>query len=84
MLLRPCLAGAILLLALPAAAGERLRMRVGAETPYSECFCRAKGRFFPVGESVCLRHAEGPRLATCGMEQNVTSWRFSEESCPDS
>lgn len=79
------LAVAALLVALPAgASAQRLAVRVGAATPYSECYCRAKDRRFAVGETVCLAAPSGPRQATCGMEQNVTSWRFSETACPDS
>ena len=74
----------IALVALPwGASAQRLRVRTGADTPYSECFCRAKGQFFEVGQTVCLRSAEGPRLATCSMDQNVTSWRFSARDCPE-
>ncbi len=50
----------------------------------SDCTCRAKGRDFHVGETVCLRTAEGPRLAACDMELNNTSWRFSGQGCPES
>lgn len=76
---------AALLGLLPAgASAERLAVRVGAASPYSECYCRAKDRLFAVGESVCLAAPAGPRQATCAMDQNVTSWRFSETACPDS
>lgn len=49
-----------------------------------ECSCRAQGRVFAVGEKACLRSAEGPRLAQCGMVLNNTSWRFTAEACPES
>jgi hypothetical protein len=49
-----------------------------------DCYCRAAGRMVPVGEKVCLRTAEGPRLAQCQMVLNVTSWAFSETPCLDS
>ncbi|MCB8821589.1 hypothetical protein [Microvirga rosea] len=49
-----------------------------------DCYCRAGGKMFPVGEKVCLRTADGPRLAQCRMEINVTSWAFSETPCLDS
>jgi hypothetical protein len=48
------------------------------------CTCRAQGRDFHVGETVCLRTADGPRLAACDMELNNTSWRFNGQVCPDS
>ena len=66
------------------ALAQRLRVRVGTESPYSECYCRAKGRLFAVGETACLSVGQSPRQATCGMDQNVTSWRFSDTACPDS
>ena len=39
---------------------------------------------FAYGESVCLRTPQGPRLAQCQMELNVTSWTFTERPCPES
>ena len=53
-----------------------------AQTP--DCSCRAQGRAFSVGETACLRSADGPRLAQCGMVLNNTSWRFTAQSCPES
>ena len=73
-----------LLFAPSAAPAQRLSVRVGAGAPFSECYCRAKGRLFAVGETACLSAVQGPRQATCGMDQNVTSWRFSDAACPDS
>ena len=35
-----------------------------------------------LGERRCLSTAEGPKAAVCVMEQNVTSWRPSDEGCP--
>lgn len=66
------------------AAAQRLRVRVGADAPFSECYCRAKGDRVEVGQTVCLSSPDGPRQATCAMSQNVTTWRFSERPCPDS
>lgn len=48
-----------------------------------DCYCRAQGKTFAVGQSICLRTAQGPKLARCRMEINVTSWAISEESCPE-
>jgi hypothetical protein len=45
---------------------------------HSDCTCRALGRAFALGESACLITPAGPRLATCGMMLNNTSWLFSE------
>jgi hypothetical protein len=49
-----------------------------------DCTCRAQGRDFHVGEKICLRTADGPRIAACDMELNNTSWRFSDQACPES
>ena len=50
----------------------------------AECYCRAQGRMFSVGETVCLRTGQGPRLAQCGMVLNNTSWRITAKACPES
>ena len=47
----------------------------------ANCFCRAQGRTFAVGETACLRTGEGPRVAECGMVLNNTSWQFSDTPC---
>lgn len=47
----------------------------------ADCTCRALGRSFELGAKVCLKTPDGPRLATCGMSLNNTSWHFSKESC---
>jgi len=49
-----------------------------------ECYCLAQGRMFAEGERVCLKTADGPRLAQCRMEINVMSWSITETPCPDS
>lgn len=46
-----------------------------------ECTCRAMGRDFRMGEIVCLRTAQGERLAICGMVLNNSSWHMSETPC---
>jgi hypothetical protein len=48
-----------------------------------ECYCRAQGKMFAMGEKVCLRTAEGPRVAQCRMETNVMSWGVTETPCPE-
>ncbi|HEV2559931.1 MAG TPA: hypothetical protein VGU45_15030 [Microvirga sp.] len=48
-----------------------------------DCWCLAKGQRFAPGESVCLRTAEGGRMAECRMEVNVMSWSFTDRSCPE-
>jgi hypothetical protein len=53
----------------------------GKETP---CMCRGNGTFYETGQMACLRTVDGPRLATCGMVLNNTSWKFSDRPCPNS
>ena len=48
-----------------------------------ECYCRAQGKMFALGESACLKTSEGPRVAQCGMVLNNTSWRFTAQPCPE-
>jgi hypothetical protein len=48
-----------------------------------DCWCLAKGRRFAPGESVCLKTAEGGRMAECRMEINVMSWGLTDEPCPE-
>jgi hypothetical protein len=43
-----------------------------------ECTCRAQGRDFTLGQSVCLATPKGARIATCAMVLNNTSWQFTE------
>lgn len=47
----------------------------------ADCTCRAQGRDFHHGDRVCLAGPGGPRLATCGMSQNVASWIRSDDPC---
>ncbi len=70
----------------PAGAHERPALPQQVQTPNHnplECYCRANGRMFAPGERVCLKTAEGPRLAQCGMEINVMSWSITEIPCPE-
>jgi hypothetical protein len=47
----------------------------------ADCTCRALGQDFELGRVVCLSTPKGPRLATCGMVLNNTSWRISDTPC---
>ncbi len=50
--------------------------------PGIDCQCRGpQGQMFDLKEKTCLRSDAGNRIATCVMNQNVTSWQFSDESC---
>lgn len=84
--------GVVFLLCLPlvgpsvALAGETplLQQTQMLGGSHANCFCRAQGQMFAYGESACLRTPEGPRLAQCQMELNVTSWTITERPCPES
>ena len=65
------------------AAAQPRAMQAQAHDP-AECFCRAQGTTFAVGQTACLRTSEGPRIAECGMVLNNTSWRFTQRPCPES
>jgi hypothetical protein len=75
-----------LLLATGALAQEPPRIQQtqapGRGTP--DCYCRAQGRIFALGETVCLRTVEGARVAECRMAINVTSWGLTDRACPES
>ena len=55
-----------------------------AQSAAMECFCRAQGRMFAEGEMVCLKTAQGNRMARCEMITNVMSWGVTETPCPQS
>jgi hypothetical protein len=75
--------GSIIWLCAYAAAGAHHRevvakgIRIAAD-PTQTCECRAKGKAYQQDEQICLNG----RIATCSMEQNVTSWRMTERLCP--
>jgi hypothetical protein len=53
-----------------------------ASTPAAaDCTCRALGRVFEQGQAVCLATPNGPRIATCGMVLNNSSWELSQLPC---
>jgi hypothetical protein len=47
----------------------------------ADCTCRAQGRNFELGQAVCLTTPTGPRIATCGMVLNNSSWELSQSPC---
>jgi hypothetical protein len=77
---------ALALLAAPALAQEPTTAQHAQATPHNplDCYCRAKGRIFAPGESICLRTAEGERMAECQMVTNVMSWGITDRACPES
>jgi putative hemolysin len=86
----PRLLTAFFALALAAPAGPASAHDPTAESAQyqmhdpANCYCRAQGKTFAVGETTCLRTADGPRVAECGMVLNNTSWQFTTRSCPES
>jgi len=46
-----------------------------------QCTCRALGRSFELGQTVCLSTPKGPRMAVCVMVLNMTSWQISDTPC---
>jgi hypothetical protein len=65
--------------ALPLAAALLLASDPASADP--NCVCRARGQEFQLGASICLPSPKGPRMATCGMVLNNTSWQFSDTPC---
>ena len=63
----------------PEALAATLDARPSVADP--ECTCRAQGRDFTLGQSVCLATPKGTRIATCVMVLNNTSWQFTETPC---
>jgi hypothetical protein len=54
---------------------------ISAASADPNCVCRARGREFELGQSTCLPSPKGPRMATCGMVLNNTSWQFTDTPC---
>jgi hypothetical protein len=68
-----------LCIAAVAALITTLNARPSAADP--DCTCRAQGRDFTLGQSVCLATPKGARIATCAMVLNNTSWQITETPC---
>jgi hypothetical protein len=69
--------------ALPGAAHHRPVIQAGvrvAADPTQDCECRARGQAYTQGEQICLNG----RIAMCAMDQNVTTWRSTDKTCPQS
>ncbi|MBV8565983.1 MAG: hypothetical protein JO366_15975 [Methylobacteriaceae bacterium] len=75
-----CLAAGHAASALDAARADGLT-RPGMSLP--ACTCRYKGANVPLGTRVCLSTPEGPRMAECVVELNVTSWRPGKDPCQE-
>ncbi len=64
------------------AAAAVLVATQGSAAADIDCRCRAAGQSYELGQVVCLKMANGARLARCDMAQNVTSWTFLSDGCP--
>lgn len=70
---------------LAAPAGFAQTPSSGAQAQHGpDCTCRIDGRSVAVGATACLRTADGPRVAECGMVLNNTSWQITRRPCPES
>jgi hypothetical protein len=45
------------------------------------CRCRAGGRYYELGDLVCMATPSGPVLTRCGVVLNNTSWTPTREPC---
>ncbi|MBD8894173.1 hypothetical protein [Roseibium litorale] len=46
------------------------------------CTCRYYDKRYDIGESVCLKQAEGRKIAVCTMVINNPSWQVTDTPCP--
>ncbi len=69
----------------PALAHEPLPLHSAQAAGHNplDCYCRAQGKIFAPGESICLKTAQGGRMAECQMVTNVMSWSVTERACPE-
>jgi hypothetical protein len=68
----------------PADAPRRIPFTPGPPVSLPPCTCRAEGRSWLVGDSICLKTPNGERLAICTTDENVTTWRISPVPCATS
>ncbi|NWG26163.1 MAG: hypothetical protein HXY30_17400 [Pseudorhodoplanes sp.] len=69
---------------LPILPFSLLLVLVAAGPARADCTCRAQGRDFDLGATICLATPSGDRLAACSMVLNVTSWEISGVPCVSS
>jgi hypothetical protein len=50
---------------------------------FADCQCRADGRVFEQGQTVCLSYPDGKKLARCDMILNNSSWKNVQDGCPE-
>lgn len=63
---------------------QRQPFTPGPPVSLPPCTCRAAGKSWLVGETVCLKTPSGERLAICTTDENVTTWRISPVPCATS
>lgn len=89
MRIMPVCAGAILISGFAGLSAGQAAERPVREWPSAAlrtqhklppCTCRASGRDYGIGESICLN----ARRAVCGMSLNVTTWSMTSEICETS
>lgn len=65
-----------------AISGEIKHAAAAAPKPVVDCTCRYRGSNYHIGDEICLNSPSGPKMATCDMVLNNTSWSMSETPCP--
>jgi hypothetical protein len=50
---------------------------------FADCQCRADGRVFEQGQTVCLAYPDGNKLVRCDMVLNNSSWKSVQDGCPE-
>ncbi|WP_439573991.1 hypothetical protein [Phreatobacter sp.] len=68
----------------PLEPARRQPFTPGPPVTLPQCTCRAEGRDWTVGQTICLRTTGGERLAICTTDENVTTWRISDVPCASS
>ena len=64
-----------------AISGE-IKHAAAAPKPVVNCTCRYQGSNYHIGDEICLNSPSGPKMATCDMVLNNTSWSISKTPCP--
>jgi len=62
--------------------GVALMLSAGVAAADPNCRCRYDGRYFSLGDKVCIKVNGRTKMARCDMFLNNTSWTFLGDSCP--
>ena len=84
LLLTAMVTAALEAAAQPADLSQRRPFTPGPPVTLPPCTCRAAGRDWLVGDSICLKTPNGERIAICTTDENVTTWRISPVPCATS